>query len=151
MLFLQTREGYRQWSTGKAVAFVGEEHEGHSFTIGVACRIAGMDFRALLDTGAAWSVVDGEIAEAAGSELSDPLEDVVISSRFGTSKGALHRLQLTLPAEEGRDLSVGATVAVLKNWRGPTVLGFRGFLERIQIALQPAIDADVAYIHFAGL
>jgi hypothetical protein len=46
---------------------------------------------------------------------------------------------MSLRADEGLgyDLQVDSTVAVLPEWPGPVMLGYRGFLERIRLAIDP--------------
>jgi hypothetical protein len=59
---------------------------------------------AQLDTGAAWSVLDTEIAEELG--LFDELgEDTKLSTRAGTMEGVLVHTPVTLVADEGRSLA----------------------------------------------
>jgi hypothetical protein len=59
-------------------------------------------------------------------------------TRFGTFAGDLERIPLHLPAEEGELLTVDATWFVCEDWPGPTVLGWKGCLERIRFAFDPS-------------
>jgi predicted aspartyl protease len=149
LLFVRGDDGkYEPWTTGQAVALLAHEGGRHRLPVGVSCRIADLSLVVLLDTGADWSVVDAETAEAAGSALSEPLDDITIHTRYGTLPATLHRLTMTLLANEGADLAVDATVAVIQNWPGPVVLGVRGCLERLRIALDPGGPDATAAIHF---
>lgn len=91
---------------------------------------------AQLDTGAAWSVIDGEISEALGFlELAGPT--IRLSARSGTIRGKLIRAPLTLVADEGESFEVEATLFVSRDWAYGNFLGYSGFLERLRFAVDP--------------
>lgn len=91
---------------------------------------------AQLDTGAAWSVLDTEIAEDLG--LFDELgEHTNLSTRLGSMEGILVRTPFTLVAEEGTSLRIDATVFISRDWQEGTFLGYGGMLERIRFAVDP--------------
>lgn len=94
---------------------------------------------ALLDTAAAWSVIDDETASALPGCLEDLGDTIPYKTRFGSFRGRSHRLSIELIADPGggADLSCDATVLVVQEWPGPIVLGFHGFLEWIRFALDP--------------
>ena len=125
----------------------------HSLTLAVRCRLGSLpqEHLALLDTGAAYSVVSEEVVEAIADHLGDPLGPISISTRFGNKEGGLYRLPTTLLSDEGHglDLIVESTFAVLSDWPGPVVLGFKGFLERLCITIDPGIvPSDPAMLFF---
>lgn len=60
-----------------------------------------------------------------------------VHTRFGVIRGSLERLPLRLAATEGAELEIEATVFVSPDWPGPTVIGWRGGLERFRLALDP--------------
>lgn len=91
---------------------------------------------AQLDTGAAWSVLNAEIAEAL-SLLGRKGEPAELSTRLGKFKGHLERTSLTIVADDGESVSVQATVWVSSEWPGGTFLGYGGLLERIRFAVDP--------------
>ena len=64
-----------------------------------------------------------------------------MSTRLGRISGSLYRINISLLAEEnhGYDLTVESSIFVSKDWDGPIVLGYRGFLERIRFALDPGV------------
>jgi hypothetical protein len=107
--------------------------------VGVRCRLGGFESLALLDTGAEWSVVSEGTAAIVRDQLEDLDIEIPYNTRLGNMKGRLHRLTIDLLADpnRGSDLQCVATVLVLPGWSGPDVLGFRGFLERIRLALDP--------------
>ncbi len=91
---------------------------------------------AQVDTGAAWSVLDREIAQALGFfEQAGPPAN--LSTRSGTIHGKLHRTPLTIRADEGDSLEVDATVFVSSEWLHGNFLGYAGLLERIRFAVDP--------------
>ncbi len=91
---------------------------------------------AQLDTGAAWSVLDGEIAEALGL-LEQAGPTVTLSTRSGTVRGKLIRSSLTIVADEGESCEVDATLFVSRDWAYGNFVGYSGFLERIRFAVDP--------------
>jgi hypothetical protein len=74
-------------------------------------------------------------------------------SRFGRMSGRLHRVRISLLADEGlgNDVDVESTILVVPNWPGPVMLGFKGFLERLKVAIDPGVNpAEVPRIHFGA-
>jgi hypothetical protein len=93
----------------------------------------------LLDTAAEWCVLSAWLARA----LDLPPEGCTtrLETRFGLFEGWLARLPLRLRANVGEDLTVEATWLVVPEWPGPTVLGWRGCLERFRWAIDPDDEA----------
>lgn len=91
---------------------------------------------AQVDTGAAWSVLDVELAEALGF-FRQPGPDVAISARSGVFRGQLVRCSLTLVADQGASFEVDSTLFSCREWRFGNFLGYSGFLERIRFAIDP--------------
>jgi len=92
---------------------------------------------AQLDTGAAWSMFDAEIAEAM-ELLGGDGELTPISTRLGPVVGRLERTDLELLADDGDSLTIQATVWVSPDWRGGNFLGYSGLLQNIRLALDPS-------------
>lgn len=89
---------------------------------------------AQLDTGAAFSTLEVEVAEELG--LFDLRGQTArLSTRLGSIGGHLIRLPLSLRADEGDSLHIEATFFVSRDWRGATFLGYIGLLDRLRIAL----------------
>ena len=105
---------------------------------------------ALLDTGAAWSILGGDIAEVLSEQVGPAVEPITLDTRRGKMTGHLHRMMVSLLAEPGKgnDLQVDSTVMVAPDWDGPPVLGFRGFLERLRFALDPGTHPRSEVIYF---
>ena len=55
--------------------------------------------------------------------------------------GSLERIPLTLTASDGDSLTIDATWFVSEEWPGPTVIGWRGALERIRFAIDPSEES----------
>lgn len=131
------------WCCGSARFEEGLDVDGHTLIIAVSCRFGslGGEMQALLDTGAQWSVLGGEMAEALMKEgweaHEEASKDVSMSTRYGLLTGRLHLVEVTLLADEGDALHVQSTVLLVPKWPGPPVLGYGGFLERIRIGLDP--------------
>ncbi len=83
---------------------------------------------AQLDTGATWSILSLDLAEAL-SLLDRQGEEVPMrTARAGTITGRLERTTLLILADAGRgqSLSLEATVFVSRDWHHPTFLGYSG-------------------------
>jgi predicted aspartyl protease len=104
----------------------------------VTVEFPGLENHSLaqLDTGAAWSVLERDVAEELGLYEGDG-ERVEMLAHTGPVSGRLERVPLKLVAEEGESLEIEATFLVSRNWRGKTFLGYTGFLDRVRIALDP--------------
>lgn len=141
------------WCNGWARFWVEKELDGYNLTIAARCRFGDVPFvdMALIDTGAQWSVVGGELAEQARSEGIDEEIEVVLSSRLGRIHGRLHRWTITVIADEGEDVAVPSTVLVASQWSGPPVLGYRGFLERIRIGFDPGTELGHTWMFFGAV
>jgi len=92
---------------------------------------------AQLDTGAAWSILDAEIAEIL-SLLGSEGEPVTMSTRLGKVNGRLERTSLAIVADEGESISVQATVFVSPDWHAGNFLGYGGLLEHVRFAVDPS-------------
>lgn len=151
-LYRQDGEIFHVWSSGFAPFLANHKEDSWSYLVAVKCRIGSLKATdlALLDTGAEWTVVGGDTAKILGDEIGPPTDHITISTRWGTIKGALHRINVTLVAERdcGKDITVDGSVFVSEEWEGPTVLGYRGFLERIRIALDPGVKVDEQTVFF---
>lgn len=114
--------------------------EGHDRAfIWVPVSLDGFKTYAMVDTGAQFTVIAWEIAQQLG--LSGNGESLNYSTREGLFKGELVRHNLELrsePGGESQSLVVEATIWVSEQWRGPSILGYIGFLEKIRFAVDPS-------------
>ena len=101
---------------------------------------------AQLDTGAAWSMLDAEVAEAMNL-LGGDGEQAPISTRLGRVVGHLERTDLEILADDGDSLTVQATVWVSPEWHGGNFLGYAGLLQNIRLAVDPSDNS----FHFGPL
>lgn len=153
------------WSTGYAeLSYDVDWAVGTSLVSAVDCDVGSISrlrHEALLDTGAQWSVMSHDVAASlVDGEIyptgSDPLR---LKSRWGVHYGRLHEVDIVLPAIFGQDLLVPSRVLVIgpdsppssdpaNIWRGPVVLGSKGFLERIRFAVDPGVEPPKARFYF---
>ena len=92
---------------------------------------------AQLDTGAAWSILAPELAEAVGVavEAGDP---TILRTHFGIKRGYLVQVPFTLIADDGDHLNTEGTFFVAPDWpSGQVFLGYSGLLDSIRFALDP--------------
>ena len=122
---------------------------GRSARVYVTVTVEGLEepFLALLDTGAAFSVLAKEIAEEIG--LSDsPGQRVTLDHKGGKTGGRLVPTTITLVADQGEGLRVETTVFIPDDeWPEPrNFIGYGYFLERIRLGLDPQSN----HIYFGG-
>ena len=141
------------WAGSSTRYRIATEHEGSQLTVAVPCRVVGLPFeiQALLDTGAAWSIIGGDLADLLVANLGPTGQTMILATRLGRIRGVLHEMDVTLVAERGDDLVVSASILVAPGWMGPVVLGYQGFLERIRFALDPGVSAEAAWFFFGGV
>lgn len=138
------------WAQGAATYWIDRAEGDRIFTVAVRCRFGSLasEDLALLDTGAQWSVVGGELADILEDDFHEPGPTLGMKTRFGTYQGRLHRLSIQLVADSGSSLDVDATALVLPSWPGPPVLGYRGFMERMRLALDPGVHSTDQWLYF---
>jgi hypothetical protein len=151
-LLKQINGNHILWSRGCASFFMSYQIGFWNLPVAVKCRVGSLEATdlALLDTGAEWSVIGGEVAEILKDEIGLPTESFSISTRLGKISGSLHRIPISLLAEQnsGDDLTVESSVFVSDEWNRPIILGYRGFLERIRFALDPGVVPDEQTFYF---
>ena len=114
----------------------GHADEPHIF-LQVEAELADFRWWAIVDTAAPWCVVVPAIQTHSDSARGT----TALSTRLGVVRGEVHRVPLILFADEGRAITVDATVFASSDWRGPNFVGYQGFLERLRFAVDP--DATV--------
>jgi hypothetical protein len=149
----QRGEPTAPWCTDWAGYRVGVRAPGHPLVVGARCRLAGtaLTTEALVDTGAEWSVVGGEMVKLVEPQASRMGQTIHYSTRLGVLQGDFYRMGVELVADHGQNLHVDATVLLMPEWRGPAVvLGYRGLLERVRFALEPGVRDDDQWWCFGG-
>jgi len=154
MLVLQDAGGHTPWSQG-AAGFISAPHGNHRYFIGVRCQLGSQlnEEIAQLDTAAEWSVIGPDVAEELEDDLGDELGHIQMRTSRGLIVGPLRRLRIALLADEGmgNNVDVEATVLVAADWAGPVMLGFKGFLERLRIGIDPGASAvDEPRVYFGS-
>jgi hypothetical protein len=139
------------WAGSSARYRIATGDEGTRLTVVVSCVIEGLPFEidALLDTGAAWSIVGGDLADRLEARLGAGGLTMIMSTRIGRVRGTLHERDVLLVAEHGESLSVSAQMLVAPGWDGPVILGYQGLLERMRFALDPGVGPEDAWFFFA--
>ena len=139
---LRYRDG-SAFSTGMSSYLDADpRHPSETSRIHVRVEFDGESVLALLDTGAAWSVLNAELAQELGLFERDG-ESATISSRAGKIEGKLVSATTTLVADEGESIEVDSTVFVSSDWPEGNFIGYSGFLERIRFAIDPRSNSFV--------
>jgi hypothetical protein len=125
--------------TGRICYYADHQVGPHRLPVAVECVVGGLAFLtyALLDIASDWCVMSHDLAAALGLDLTPALATVPLHSRFGLTFGQMEREIVRLVADEGDDLEIEATWFVSADWDGPTVLGWKGCLERMRFAFDP--------------
>ncbi len=92
---------------------------------------------ALFDTGGHYCLLDREIAVSVEPRLTDRIGDMALRTAQGTVRGDLYIHQVKLIAEVGKSLAVDCVVLISPDWRGPSLLGYVGMLDRLRFAIDP--------------
>lgn len=90
---------------------------------------------AMVDTGAPYCIFEPELLAESGYSF-DRDTAIPLSTRFGPIRGSIHRVPLTLVANEGETLELDSTVFLPQSWKG-NFIGFMGCLQRIRFAVDP--------------
>ena len=141
-MMLRYRDG-SEFSTGMSSYLDADPDPSNPSAISrihVRVKFDGASVLALLDTGAAWSVLNAELARELGLLERDG-ESVTISSRVGKIKGKLVRAETTLVADKGESIEVDSTVFVSSDWPEGNFIGYSGLLERIRFAIDPCSNS----------
>jgi hypothetical protein len=94
---------------------------------------------AQLDTGAPYSILNREVAEAARL-LQISGDEVKIRNKEGLFRGNLVKVPAKLVADSGESLDLEGTFFVSEDWSAGNFIGYSGFLDSIRSALDPSAD-----------
>jgi len=123
--------------------YTADHREGpHQLLVAVPCYVGELidSTLALLDTGSQWCVLSSQIAVVLEYDSGDE-EGIGLHTRFGTFSGHLERIPMRFHADEGQPIEVQATWFISPDWPGPTVIGWKGCLERLRFAVDPEESA----------
>jgi hypothetical protein len=115
--------------------------------IQIAVGTPSSSMLAMVDTGAAYSVLDADVAEELGAFDEAGTPQVDLATRHGLLRGRLVRRETWIVAQEGPTLGFEATFWVSRDWTYGLVLGYSGLLERIRFAIDPI----AARFHFGSV
>jgi hypothetical protein len=137
------RLGSEEFTKGRT-SFLDRDPGSLEFTakVFVSVRFTGLGLPVLaqLDTGAAYSTLETELAESLGL-FDGEGHRATLGTRQGTFSGRLERVPLVLVADEGKSLDIEATFFICRGWPGRTFIGYTGFLDRIRFALDPLTNS----------
>jgi hypothetical protein len=105
----------------------------------IEVEIQGHRTYAMLDTGAPYVICNPDMANILGLDPDAAIDNKTLWIRDQEIQGKLHRLDLTLRAEEGDALTIDATAfvpsATETKWPGlPAIVGLEGCLDRARFA-----------------
>jgi hypothetical protein len=122
------------------------EHETAPRII-IEVEIHGIETQAMVDTGGVFLIRTPTVAKLLRLDAQEALGEDVVVLRGIRITGNLHRVNLTLAAEEGRSLTVEATALIPHEQREeqwvedlPCFLGLQGCLERLRFAVDPSTE-----------
>lgn len=87
-----------EWATGSARYGLERKVALHTLVTAVECRLEGLDTRylTLLDTGAHWSIIGGELARAIVARTGTAGLPMSLSTRLDSMLGTIERVRVTL-------------------------------------------------------
>lgn len=132
--------GHEPFTVGASRYLDAHPERGPEGTAKIFVRLSpeglNADLLAQLDTAAAWTVVDRDVAAVMGLLDAEGL-GTRLSARGGSYEGKLVKLPITLVADEGSELRIDATVFVSEHWQNGTFIGYGGLLQHIRFAIDP--------------
>ncbi len=111
----------------------------------VQIQIEDIETRAVVDTGGVYLVCEPWIADLLNLDPADALGTGKLNIRGVEYPGYIHRIPLTLMAQEGQSVKLEATAFVPNpppylRWELPSFMGLSGCLERLRFAVDPTTD-----------
>jgi len=140
-----------QFSDGEPFATGGTHYEYRPATddeitnrLIIRVAVENVITQAVVDTGAPYSIIAPRIARLAGLNKVEPLERITMLVRGMRLEGGTIRVNMTLPADLGEELTVDATAFIpdVEEYWGefPSFIGQNGFLDRIRYAVDSSTD-----------
>ncbi|MFB0536973.1 MAG: hypothetical protein ACETWR_18565 [Anaerolineae bacterium] len=111
----------------------------------IGVQIEGLYTETAVDTGGVYLVCDPEIVDLLKLDPSSGLGTDKLQIRGFEVGGTLHRVSLTLLAQEGQSLELEVTAFVPhpqpnELWNLPPFMGLTGCLERLRFAVDPGTN-----------
>jgi hypothetical protein len=118
----------------------------------IEVEIQGQRTLAMLDTGAPYVICNPAMAGRLGLDPATGLDDTRIFIRGQWISGRIHRLDFTIRAEHGDELTIEATAfipsATELSWPElPSIVGLEGCLERVRFAFDTSDDTFYFGLH----
>ncbi len=88
----------------------------------------------MVDTAAPWCILKPSLGKIVRPHLEELPGEVTLSTRVGRIEGSLFCGPVTLVADEGDTLTIGATFFLSSDWPGGNFVGYQGFLDRLRFA-----------------
>jgi len=133
----------KPFTTGRTRYLDGPSENDSKVFIEVKLGTLDAPLLAMVDTGAAFCILESEIAVELGLSF-DPEDYIRLLTPRGSFKGTLRRTNILVIAQEGVSLDIEATVFVTEDWSHGNFLGYAGFLQRFRFAVDPYTN----YFHF---
>jgi hypothetical protein len=119
-------------------ALIGDTHN----RLVVPIAVGNIPLEAVIDTGGSFLILEQDLGDSLGLDPKEALDAQAILVRGTLYRGSLHRVDITLVADQGDSLTFQATTLILDHsdnapWRLPTYLGWYGCLERLRVAIDP--------------
>jgi hypothetical protein len=145
MLFFGNGESFAAGSTTYTYRPVADRETSPRIILPVL--IEGFETTGFVDTGGVYLLFSSEVASYLGLRPEAGIPTERLTFRRVQLSGVLHRVELTLLAEDGVSLMIEATafvpeLAPNQEWLDdfPCVLGMSGCLERLRFAVDPTND-----------
>jgi hypothetical protein len=135
--------------SGRSSFVADYTQEPDRLLVAVKCLVAGLPtpIYGLLDTASPWSILPAYLAEELGYSLEPEAPTPSLrTGRCGLIAGRLERIWLRFPADDGAALDLNALWYLSADWNRPLVVGWKGCLEAIRLALDPSQD----YFYFGS-
>jgi hypothetical protein len=96
----------------------------------------------ILDTGAHTSIVALDWAQASGFTVSNAKMQQRIGGKSETLRPISDEVRVFFVADEGADVVIKARFCAVEGWDWPPLLGVRGCLNRLRLALEPWSESE---------
>ncbi len=132
----------KSWQTGVYYEPTSEEEKSRLI---LQVAIEDIATEAMVDTGGLYLFCMPSVARRLGLDQGSSLGTQTLIFRADRVQGTLHRLTLTLFAEEGEDVMIETTAFVPDaNYEDtpelPSILGLQGCLDRLRFAFDPVSE-----------
>ena len=139
-ILLRSGEPFATGACGYLDAYPDSEESMARIYVRIQPQGTTLELLALLDTGAHYCLLNEDAARVTRGHLTMPLGEVALRTAHGPLRGELYIHRIRLIVEEGEPLDIDSTVFLPPGWRGPSILGYTGVMDRMRVALDPEIN-----------